>query len=205
MKLYFSPLACSLATRIALYEAGAEADYIQVDTKSKKLQDGADFYPVSALGQVPVLHTDDGYLLTENTAILPYVADLFPQAQLAPTDRPQRARMQQWLGFVSTELHKALFVPLLDAHAADAVKAYARDKAASRLGLLENHFASHEFLLDRFSVADAYLATVLNWAAYGGIDLAQWPRLKEYHGRQLQRPSMAKALAEELALYRAQS
>ncbi|WP_211440803.1 glutathione binding-like protein [Collimonas humicola] len=205
MKLYFSPLACSLATRIALYEAGAEADYIQVDTKSKKLQDGADFYPVSALGQVPVLHTDDGYLLTENTAILPYVADLFPQAQLAPTDRPQRARMQQWLGFVSTELHKALFVPLLDAHAADAVKAYARDKAASRLGLLENHFASHEFLLDRFSVADAYLATVLNWAAYGGIDLAQWPRVKEYHGRQLQRPSMAKALAEELALYRAQS
>ncbi|PFH04527.1 glutathione S-transferase [Collimonas sp. PA-H2] len=205
MKLYFSPLACSLATRIALYEAGAKADYIQVDTKSKKLQDGADFYPVSALGQVPVLHTDDGYLLTENTAILPYVADQFPQAQLAPTDRLQRAKMQQWLGFVSTELHKALFVPLLDAHAADAVKAYARDKAASRLGLLEKHFASHEFLLDRFSVADAYLATVLNWAAHGGIDLAQWPRVKEYYGRQLQRPSMAKALAEELALYRAQS
>lgn len=205
MKLYFSPLACSLATRIALYEAGAKADYIQVDTKSKKLQDGADFYPVSALGQVPVLHTDDGYLLTENTAILPYVADQFPQAQLAPTDRLQRAKMRQWLGFVSTELHKALFVPLLDAHAADAVKAYARDKAASRLGLLEKHFASHEFLLDRFSVADAYLATVLNWAAHGGIDLAQWPRVKEYYDRQLLRPSMAKALAEELALYRAQS
>jgi len=78
MDLYFSPLACSLATRITLYEAGAQAGFIQVDTKQKKLRDGSDFYPVNALGQVPVLRTDEGWLLTENTAILPYVADQFP-------------------------------------------------------------------------------------------------------------------------------
>jgi glutathione S-transferase len=203
MKLYFSPLACSLATRIALYEADAKVDYIQVDTTLKQLQDGADFYPINALGQVPVLHTDEGYFLTENTAILPYVADLFPQAELAPTDRLQRAKMQQWLGFISTELHKALFVPLLDPHAQEQVKDYARQKAGLRLGHLQEHFATHEFLLDRFSVADAYLTTVLNWATHGGVDLAQWPRIKEYYGRQLQRPSIAKALAEELALYHA--
>lgn len=205
MKLYFSPLACSLATRISLYEAGAKADYIQVDTKLKKLKDGADFYAINTLGQVPVLHTDDGSLLSENTAILPYVADLFPDARLAPSDRLQRAKMQQWLGFISTELHKALFVPLLDPRATEEVKAYAREKAALRLGHLQDHFAAHEFLLDRFSVADAYLVTVLNWAQHSGVDLAQWPRVKDYYERQLQRPSIAKALAEELALYRSKS
>ncbi|AIY42160.1 Glutathione S-transferase [Collimonas arenae] len=205
MELYFSPLACSLATRIALYEADAKADYIQVNTKLKQLHDGTDFYPINALGQVPVLRTDDGDLLTENTAILPYVADLFPQAALAPADRLQRARMQQWLGFISTELHKALFVPLLDPHASEPVKTYARNKAGLRLGHLQTHLADREFLLDRFSVADAYLFTVLNWASHGGIDLAQWPRVKEYYGRQLQRPSIAQALTEELALFRAKS
>ncbi len=93
MDLYFSPLACSLATRIALYEAGAQAGFIQVDTKSKQLSDGSDFYPISPLGQVPVLRTDEGWLLTENTAILPYVADHFPAARLAPAaGTAQRAR-----------------------------------------------------------------------------------------------------------------
>ncbi|SDY54819.1 glutathione S-transferase [Collimonas sp. OK242] len=205
MNLYFSPLACSMATRIAFYEADAKVDYIQVDTKLKQLQDGADFYAINALGQVPVLRTGDGTLLSENTAILPYVAELFPEAQLTPSDRLQRAKMQQWLGFISTELHKALFVPLLDPHASEPVKIYAREHAALRLGHLQEHFIAHEFLLDRFSVADAYLVTVLNWAPYCGIDLAQWPQLKAYYDRQLQRPSIAKALAEELALYRAKS
>lgn len=205
MNLYFSPLACSMATRIAFYEADTKVDYIQVNTKLKQLQDGADFYAINALGQVPVLRTGDGALLSENTAILPYVAELFPEAQLAPSDRLQRAKMQQWLGFISTELHKALFVPLLDPRASEPVKTYAREHAALRLGHLQEHFTSHEFLLDRFSVADAYLVTVLNWAPYCSIDLAQWPQLKAYYDRQLQRPSIAKALAEELALYRAKS
>lgn len=202
MDLYFSPLACSMATRIALYEAGAQARYIQVDTKSKQLPDGSDFYPISPLGQVPVLRTDEGWLLTENTAVLPYVADHFPAARLAPaTGTAQRARLQQWLGFISTELHKAVFVPLLDARAPEDVKRYARDKAALRLGVLQDHLAQSEYLLDAFSVGDAYLVTVLNWASYGGIDLSQWPAVAGYYKRLMQRSSVAKAAGEEFALF----
>ena len=100
MELYFSPLACSLATRIALYEANADAQFIQVDTKSKRLRDGSDFYPINPLGQVPVLRTDEGWLLKENTAILPYVADAFPAARLAPaTGTAERAQAAGVVGF----------------------------------------------------------------------------------------------------------
>lgn len=205
MNLYFSPLACSLATRISFYEADAKISYIQVDLKQKLLQDGSDFYAINALGQVPVLRTSDGSLLTENTAILPYVAELFPEAHLAPADRLQHARMQQWLGFISTELHKGLFFPLLDPDASEPVKDYAREQVALRLGHLQEHFSKHDFLLDRFSVADAYLFVVLNWAPHCAIDLAQWPQVRDYYARQLQRPSIARALTEELALYRAKS
>lgn len=202
MQLYFSPLACSLATRIALYEAGATADYIQVDTKLKQLQDGSDYHAVNPLGQVPVLRTDEGELISENTAILPYVADLFPAAQLAPASGLQRARLQQWLGFIGTELHKAVFVPLLDPRATAEVKAYSRDKTKLRMDYLQQQLGEREYLTDRFSVADAYLVTVLNWAAYSGLDLSQWPQVAGYYRRMLTRPSIAKALGEEMALYK---
>ena len=202
MELYFSPLACSLATRISLYEAGAEARFIEVDTKSKRLRDGSDFYPINPLGQVPVLRTDDGWLLRENTAILPYVADAFPAAALAPQPgTAERAKLQEWLGFVSTELHKAVFVPLLDPLAPADVHAYTRKKVALRLDLLEQHLRDREFLLERFSVADAYLVPVLTWARYAGVELAQWPSVQRYYERLTRRASVAKALAEEIALY----
>lgn len=203
MDLYFSPLACSMATRIAFYEAGAPADFIQVDTKKKKLRDGSDFYAINALGQVPVLRADEGWLLTENTAILPYVADQFPSAQLAPsTGTPERAQLQQWLGFISTELHKGVFVPVLDPSAPREAAEYARQKLARRLDLLQTHLAEHEYLLDRFSVADGYLTTVLNWAKYSGVDLAQWPAVDAYFQRIVARPHVARALSEEMALFR---
>ena len=203
MDLYFAPLACSLATRIALYEAGAQAGFIQVDTKRKRLRDGSDFYPVNALGQVPVLRTDEGWLLTENTAILPYVADQFPSAQLAPpAGTAERAKLQQWLGFISTELHKAVFVPLLDPQAPADVGDYTRRKVALRLGVLQKHLDKREFLLDRFTVADGYLFTVLNWAQYSGVDLSQWPAVDAYYRRVAQRPVVTRALAEEVALHR---
>ena len=165
MKLYFAPLACSLATRIALYEADAAAEFALVDTRAKRVADGSDFRAVTPMGQVPALLTDDGGVLTENTAVLQYVADRFPAAQLAPVAGEPRARLQQWLGFIGTELHKAIFIPLLDPRANDAVKAYARDKIELRMNTLQQHLADNEFLLPRFSVADAYLVTVLNWAA----------------------------------------
>ena len=202
MNLYFAPLACSLATRITLYEAGADARFTCVDTRAKRVEDGSDFFAVTAMGQVPALRTDEGFVLTENSAVLQYVADRFPEAQLAPPAGPERARLQQWLGFIGTELHKALFVPLLDPKAPADVKTYARDKATLRLGILQDHLSKHDFLLDRFTVADAYLATVLNWAQFSGVDLTAWPAVRDYYQRMLKRPAIAKALGEEFAIYR---
>jgi glutathione S-transferase len=203
MQLYFSPLACSLATRIALYEANADAQFIEVDTKSKQLRDGSDFYPINPLGQVPVLRTDEGWLLSENSAILPYVADAFPVARLAPVaGTAARAKLQEWLGFISTELHKGVFVPLLDPHVSAEVRSYAQKNVALRLGLLNCHLFRHEFLMEHFTVADAYLVTVLNWAQFSGIDLAGWPSVEDYYNRTVRRPHVARALAEEFALHR---
>jgi len=205
MDLYFSPLSCSMATRIALYEAGAEARFIQVDLKAKRvLSDDSDFFAVNRMGQVPVLRTDDGELLTENPAVLLYVADRFPAARLAPRDGFQRSRLLQWLSFANSELHKATFVPLLDPTCPEGGKSYAREKAPLRLGHLAQYLEGREFVLDRFTVADAYLATVLNWAQYSNVELAQWPATAGYYHRMLERPSVAKAISEEMALYKAE-
>ena len=201
MDLYFSPLACSMATRIALYEAEADASFVQVDTKAKRTQDGSDFLAINPLGLVPVIRTDDGALLTENAAILQYVAEHVGNADLAPPSGIQHSRLQQWLSFIGTELHKAFYVPLLDRKAPDAVKAYVREKGESRLAYLDKYLAGRDYLLDRFSVADAYLFTVLNWSSASQIDLGRWPAVKTYYSRMRQRPSIAKALAEERELY----
>lgn len=204
MNLYFAPMACSLATRITAYEAGAPVEFTQVDNRRKKVADGSDFFAVNPMGQVPALRLDDGSILTENMAVLPYVADRFPSSGLMPAAGDERARAQQWLGFITTELHKALFVPLLDRQAPDAMKAYVRDKAGLRLGVLQRHLDGREFVLDRFTVIDAYLTTVLNWAPYAGVDLAAWPAVQAYHQRMLKRPAVARAVGEEFALYKAE-
>jgi glutathione S-transferase len=205
MNLYFSPLACSLATRIALYEAGAPARFTQVDLKAKRVLDtGRDFAEINRLTQVPALGIDDQTVLMENTAILQFVADRFPEAKLAPTSGTQRARMQQWLSFIATELHKGIFVPLLDQKAPEGAKDYARTRIPTRLALLQDHFATHEFALDEFSIVDAYLTTILNWSAYSGVDLKQWPAVNDYLQRMVKRPSVARALNEEVALYQAE-
>jgi glutathione S-transferase len=206
MDLYFSPLACSMATRIAIYEAGAEASFHEVDPKTKRvLHDGSDFHPVNPLGLVPTLRTDDGLILTENAAILQYVADRFPDAHIASDNSLDRTRLHQWLCFIGTELHKALFVPLLDRKAPAEVKSYTLTKNLSRLAYLDHYLGGREFLLDHFSVADAYLATVLNWSmATPMIDFDDYPNVKDYLGRMRQRPSIARAMAEELELYKAE-
>jgi glutathione S-transferase len=205
MDLYFSPLACSMATRITLYEIGAKAGFIQVDTKAKRVEDGSDFLAINDMGQVPVLRTDEDELLTENPAVLQYVADRHPASGLAPPPgSTERYRLQQWLNFTTSELHKAVFAPLLDPKSPEDAKAYARGKATLRLGHLAKHLEGREFLLDRFTIADAYLTTVLNWGRFSGIDLAQWPAVDAYYHRMLERPSVAKALSEEIALYKAQ-
>ena len=206
MDLYFSPLACSLATRIALYEAGAEAAYLEVDPRTKVVQnDGSDFCAINPLGLVPTLRTDDGLVLTENAATLQYVADRFPQAGISAASGMERSRLHQWLCFIGTELHKGLFVPVLDKKAPPEVKSYVLSKGLSRLDYLENYLKGREFLLDHFSVADAYLVTAINWTmATPPIELANWPSVKAYYVRLRARNSIAKALSEEFKLYQAE-
>ena len=206
MDLYFSPLACSLATRIALYESGGEASFLEVDAKSKEVRkDGSDFRSVNPLGLVPTLRTDDGIVLTENAAILQYVADRFPKAGIAAGPGMDRSKLHQWLCFIGTELHKGLFVPLLDKKAGAEVKTYVLEKNLSRLDYLDNYLRGRDYLLDHFSVADAYLVTVINWTmATPPIDLSKWPNVKAYYERLRTRPSVAKAIAEVFELYKAE-
>lgn len=206
MDLYFSPLACSMATRVALYEAGADANFLEVDSPTKTvLNDGSDFRSINPIGLVPTLRTDEGVVLTENAAILQYVADRFPQSGLGTGPGIDRTRLHQWLCFIGTELHKGLFIPVLDRKAPQETKAYALEKNLSRLDYVDNYLKGREYLLDHFSVADAYLVTVINWTmATPPIELSNWPNVKAYYERLRQRPSIAKAIAEEFELYKAE-
>lgn len=204
MDLYFSPLACSMATRIALYEAGADARFVEVDPFTHALMDGTPFATITPLALVPAIKTDEGDFLVENAAVLQHVAARFPDAQLAPSDARGRALLQQWLCFVGTELHKLVFAPLLDKKAPPGAKEYALSKVQARFDLLEKHLTGREFLLDRFSVADCYLTTVLNWTIATPIDVAKWPAVASYLGRMRKRPSVMKAISVELPLYQAE-
>lgn len=206
MDLYFSPLACSMATRIALNEIGETANFIEVDPKTKRvLRDDSDYRAVNPLGLVPVVRTDEGAMLTENAAILQYVAEKFPNSELGAKPGLERTRLQQWLCFIGTELHKSLFTPLLDRKSPPEVKAYTLEKNLSRLEHLNKHLEGREFLLDHFSVADAYLTTVLNWSqATPMIDFSKYPAVTAYLERMRKRPSVAKALGEEVKLFQAE-
>jgi glutathione S-transferase len=155
------------------------------------------------MGQVPALKTRDGSLLTENAAVLQYIADLAPAARLAPppADRA-RYELQHWLSFIGTELHKLVFATLYTPHTPPEAKAYAQDKALpNRLDVLERKLAGKEFLVgDTFTVADAYLLTVLNWASTK-TDLSKWPAITAYHRRMIARPQVRRAFGEERALW----
>lgn len=201
MKLYFSPMACSLSSRIVIYETGEEAEFVLVDTKTKRLQDGSDYYSINPLGQVPVLEMDDGGRLFENTAILQYIGRNNSASSLVPPHDPALANLQRWLGFITSELHKGIFTNLFDSNIPDDIKEHIRNKGDLRFDLLNQHLKNRQFLLDGFSVADAYLFVVLNWAPYTGIELRKWPVLHAYHGSLMQRPSIARAMKEEWAMY----
>lgn len=205
MDFYYAPLACSMATRIALYEAGAAVNFIYVDIhtnpKTRLLADGTDYFPINPMGQVPAIRTEAGEVITENTVVLQYVADQFPASQLAPAGGIQRYRLLQWLSFITTELHKATYIPLLSRDSNDGAKAFARQRLPLRLHRLDEHLRARNFLLEEFTVADAYLFTVLNWSPYAGIDLSGWPAVSAYFQRLSQRPSIARAIGEESELF----
>ncbi|HEV2332391.1 MAG TPA: glutathione binding-like protein [Gammaproteobacteria bacterium] len=208
MDLYFAPLACSMATRIVLYELDAKVNFIYVDIHTdpdaRLLANGSDYHFINPMGQVPAIRTDAGELITENPVVLQYVADLHPEGGLAPAGGLDRYRLQQWLNFIATELHKGTYIPLLNCNNPEGAKEFARRKLPLRMGHLTRHLEDHEFMLERFSIADCYLFTVLNWSAAAGIDLAQWPVIQGYYGRLRQRPSVARALADETPIYAAE-
>lgn len=203
MKLYFIPFACSLATRIAIEEAELDAEFVQV-TPDATLADGRPFRAVSPMGYVPALETEAGFALTEGPAVLGYIADLAAEGVLAPPlVSDARYRMTQWLNFIATELHKAVFVPLLSRSASAADRASALAKAPAALTVVSDHLAGRETLLDGFSVADAYLLAVLNWCETAGVDIAAWPTLLGWRTAMRQRPAVARAMAAELPLLKA--
>ena len=205
MDLYFAPLACSMATRIALYELDAKVNFIYVDIHTdpdtRRLADGSDYHVINAMGQVPAIRTDAGEMLTENPVVLQYVADLYPQSGLAPTGGLDRYRLQQWLNFIATELHKASYIPLLNRNNPEGAKEFARKKLSLRMGYMSSQLEKSGFVLERFSIADCYLVTILNWSAAAGIDLAVWPVIAAYYQRLRQRPSVARAIADETPIY----
>jgi glutathione S-transferase len=192
MKLYFNPLACSLASRIAAYEAGLALDFVPVDGKTKRAADGRDFRAINPLGLVPALVLDDGSVLTENAAVLQVLA------RTASTPL-----LHQWLCFIGTELHKG-FVPVMDKAAATEVHAYALEHLRPKLAHVAAHLATRTWLLDDYSVADGYLFAVLNWTQVTPIRLAEYPELAAFHARMLERPAVRRAFDEERALYLAE-
>ncbi len=200
MKLYYSPGACSLASHIALRELGLPFEAVRVDLRKKTTESGADYAAINPKGYVPALELDGGALLTENVAILQYLADQRPAAALAPPNGTlERYRLQEWLGFINSEIHKA-FGPLFDPGAPEAAKDAARQRIARRLGFTEQALAGRDYLLgQQFTVADAYLYTVLTWTGFAGIDLGQWPGLKAYQARIAARAAVQAAQAAEKA------
>jgi glutathione S-transferase len=198
MKLYFSPGACSLSPHIALREAGLPFELEQVDLRAKKTKSGGAFSLVTPKGSVPVLQLDDGQILTEGPAIVQYIADRKPESQLAPpAGTLERYRLQEWLNYVTSELHKG-FSPLFKANTPAEYKEVLKEALAGRLDYLSKHLEKQKYLLgDKFSVADGYLFTVLNWTNHVGMNLARWPVLQAYVERVAARPAVAAALKAE--------
>lgn len=198
MKLYFSPGACSLASHIALREADVDFELVKVEGQGDKKAGGESYLQVTAKGYVPALRLDDGAVLTEGTAILPYIADLKPESGLAPAAGTLlRYRLHEWLGYINSEVHKS-FSPFFTPGTSDQQKEAAKAMLDKRLKYIQSILAQQAYLLgDQFSVADAYLYTVLSWCRYVNLDLATWPTLKDYHDRIASRPSVVAARKAE--------
>ncbi|WP_407151733.1 glutathione binding-like protein [Bradyrhizobium sp. ORS 86] len=204
LQLYFSPMACSLASRIALMEAGVEVRYHLVHLWTKKvLEDDGDFRAVSPKGAVPVLVLENGERLTESAAVLQYIADLRPELGLAPRPgEPDRYRLQEWLSFVGTEIHKGFLFPTFW-YKDDASLAKPRARIGQTLSVPSAYLADREFLVgDRFTVADAHLAWALLLLRAAGVDVAQWPSLAAYLARIQARPQVKAAVATEMQLWK---
>lgn len=198
MKLYYYPGACSLAPHIVAREAGIAIALEKVDLANRTTETGANFATVNPKGYVPALGLQDNSVLTEASAIIQYLADSQPAADLAPAHGSmERYRLLEWLGFISTEIHKG-FGPLWNPATPDAVKVATKERLASRFAYLDEALAKHPFLMgDRFTIADAYLFTVVNWTNFHGIDISPFPNLQAFQARIVSRPAVQQALEAE--------
>jgi len=198
MKLYYSPGACSLSPHIIACEAELPIELIKVDLQSKLAETGEDFRQLNPNGYVPLLILDDGNRLTEGPAIVQYLADQAPDKKLIPPAGTfERYQVQQWLNFISTEIHKS-FSPLFNPVAPDAAKQLAIDTLVTRLETVSERLSSQPFLLgEHFSVADVYLFVTLSWGQYVDVDISRWPALVRFSDRISRRPAVQQALKEE--------
>ncbi len=200
MKLYYLPGACSLASHISLRETGLpfEIDKVKIDGATKTTASGENFLQVNPKGYVPTIRLDDGSVMTENGAVLQYIADQNPASGLAPkAGTMERYRLQEWLTFVGTELHKT-FSPLFSKTVAPEVKDRAFGLLTARLGYVETQLANKPYLMgDSFTVADAYMFAIVRWSSRVGFDLAPFPRIIEYMARLSARPTVQAAMKAE--------
>src|SRR5688572_24566372 len=198
MKLYYAPAACSLAPHIVAREAGLKIDLDKLNFATGKTEGGEDFAKVNPKGYVPALRLDNGEVLTEVATLVQYLADQAPQSGLAPANGTMaRYRLQEWLTFISTEIHKG-FGPLWNPQIPDAAKEIAKANLAKRFAYLDQHFASRPYLTgERFTAADAYLFTVVNWTNFHKIDIAPYANLKAFMDRVAARPAVKQAMQAE--------
>ena len=198
MKLYFSPGACSLSPHIVLRETGANFELEQVNNQEKKTKSGTDYWTVNPKGQVPCLELDNGEKLTEGPVIVQYLADRNAASSLAgAAGTMERYRIQEWLNFIGTELHKT-YGPMFRPTTPDAFKDLSRENVGKRLDWVDKQLAGKQYLMgDKFSVADAYMFTVLRWSPRVNIDTAKWANIKSYMERVAARPKVQDALKAE--------
>lgn len=200
MRLYFKPGACSLAPRIVLAELGIDHESVAVDAATGTTAKGEDYRAINPKGYVPALMLHSGAILTENPAILQYLADTYRQGGLTPPRGTlKRARLHEWLNFTSAELHKAFAPFFRPAPPEGAARDAALELLAARIGYVEHRFIDgRAFALPNgFSVADAYLFVVLSWTRHIGVDLARWPHVAAYVSRIAARPAVRASLAAE--------
>jgi glutathione S-transferase len=198
MKLYFAPGVCSLSPHIVLNESGLPFEKVKVDNKTKAMDGGGDYKTVNSLGYVPALQLDDGTIITEGPAIVQYIADKVPDKKLAPPNGTlERTKLQTWLNFVTSELHKG-FSPLFNPAMPEEAKKIFRDRLASRFAYLDKHLAKNDYLMgSAFTVADAYLFVVSNWASRADVDLSPYPAVLAYRKRVSARPAVQAAMKAE--------
>jgi len=198
MKLYYSPGACSLSPHIALHEAGLPHELVKVDLRAKKTEGGDDFTSINPKGQVPALQLDNGEMLTEGPVIVQAIADKVPGKNLAPAaGTPERYRLQEWLNFITTELHKN-FSPLFQPAIPDDVKTFFKDRIMGKFRYADTKLAGQDYLMGKqFTVADGYLFVMLKWAERTGIDLSALKNLMAFKDRVAARPNVQAALMME--------